>query len=344
MRQRYPLPFDHHHFESSPTQRTLVSAQGLAAGFLTNEVLPPAIYSTREVNDVDIRPYDKCPKFHESLVALYRTSRTWRNLQQSEVSLLAILANAFPQYAEGYTIPLENVWNVFDQIDVAKAACKTDVSDQCHAHYQAILDVLSTDNWQRLQALAHQAEIIKYTTNGKNLLGSNLVSRILKQMREDEPPGTSALHAYSGHYPTILGVLAILGIDLPETDVIPPLASALILQLDDAGYVTIDYKPGNSPTASTLLALPLDELEDRVASNGILSSHGAWCRACGNDTADVCVIAAERAGTTAEAGVAVGVLFLLLCMTLILWRRRVHRSGKKKMANNATVTSEAELT
>ena len=353
LRQRYPEPlFDEYRFTSSPTQRTLVSAQGLATGLFagTDGALPPPIYSVRPVNDILIRPYDKCPVFHDKLTRLYEFSDEWRLLQDSALGLLATLANAFPQYAQGAAIPLKDVWNVFDLMDVARSACENDVDDDdnCLAHYQAMADVLSTDDWDRLRVLAHQAEHIKYSMTGGTLLGSPLVSHIVETMNQADSD-SSSLHVYSGHYPTILSVLATLQLQLPAAEVVPPLASALILELD-GDSVTVAYKPGDAPTSTTLLTLSRRDLQQRLARSQHLPTDIAWCRACENDTADVCLLVSNASSSRGSIGVRTTlvlwmVLTLVASVLVVRWRRKVRKMVDS--ANRPVVQSpagEAELT
>jgi hypothetical protein len=264
---------------SSALQRTVVSANSLALGLFPpssrdprNESLLPAstvpanvpVYTDKTSNDVTIRGYEKCESGLR-LSELY-ASKEWRDLEGSHVPLLEKLSemDPFQSYADLLLrrIPLEEVWNPYDAVAVAKVECGHDQnSTACRASDPALQFLLSDSEWMELQDLAERAEILKYTSSrrvegdaGGSLAGGNLLRQIMDRMEEAEPSFLAAagkmdkFYLYSAHYPTILSVLAALENDpgywptdedgtsgnsssgLPPPRV-PDFAAALILEL-----------------------------------------------------------------------------------------------------------------
>jgi hypothetical protein len=316
---------------SSSTQRTIVSAMALSRGF-TNATLSMnhtivvtddaviahtvPVYSTEEVNDIDIRPYDKCPNFSQHLANMYERDASWIALEESVQDILRRLATIprYQSYAddEGIMIPLENAWNVFDDIMVCQSAGNK--VDDCLRNDDETDNepMLTTDEWTRLQKAVHGAELAKYHSSvAGDLLGRNLLSRIVAQQPPQPEPQPGMLFVYSGHYPTLLGVLAAMDVAdfySPDDDnnhnVIPSFASALLIEEHMDGHVELHYKSGDDDgnadnddaSSSARLLRSWDVRDDFVhaalggSSSSSSSDNGVtWCKACDNRSADVCL-------------------------------------------------------
>jgi Histidine phosphatase superfamily (branch 2) len=304
--------------ESSDYDRTIVSAQMLAQGLFldrpSNPLLPkPAnntnipVYTNSKLNDVTIRAYDKCPTFLDNLKTLY-ASETFLALEKEHEQLLNALAAipAFSTYAVQNTIPLSNVWNIFDLINVAKIECATnyETSDSCQSLPDpALATVLNDAQWTELQSMANHAELLKYSTAGGKLLGSNLLRTIQSRMNITATMPSFVL--YSAHYPTILGLMSsILGENDILKEAIPNYATALIFELytdsdTNQQSVAIHYKEGlqNETTTMELTSMCPGKLSCPLESFGALLSSGNagatsqeyWCDECNNGSADVCL-------------------------------------------------------
>lgn len=287
------------HFESSSYERTLTSANSLALGLFpletrnAHQLIPamPAnipVYSHDRRNDIVVRAYDKCPAFHDSLEQLYDTL-TWHEIELDSMPLLTKLGamSAFQRYAKSKEsdnnndktlyVPLQDLWNVYDTIHVAKIECPTAEqadTDICQDIDLAVANSLTDDEWGDIQTMTHAMELLKYGWDmADNRVGGVLWNMILQRMQQqifahptvvaDDDDATSlSSHSHtttaaprfyvtSAHYPTILGLFAALGIpyNSKEDAVIPEYASALILELyqdDDTAeqYVKIAYKSG----------------------------------------------------------------------------------------------------
>lgn len=306
------------YMESSAFERTLVSAQSLALGLFpaTTRGLqlipdtPPTIpvYTHARHNDINIRAYDKCPAFLDNLEQLYN-SKTFDVMEVDAMPLLRRLARipAFEPYTQnkdGAYVPLQNLWNVYDAIHVAKTECTNPNSPSkvCQTLPDPSLATsISEEDWMEIQEVAHAVELLKYGPNvAKNMLGGTLWSTILERINNglDE----NRFYLTSAHYPTLLGLFAALGVPFQSLDkVIPEYASALILevyQAEQSGEASVKmfYKSGMAVSASAIqlsetcrtdlgCSLPTfaNQMEDKIMTNDY------WCLACHNTDADVCI-------------------------------------------------------
>lgn len=260
---------------SSPTQRTIVSAMGLARGY-TNATNVP-VYSTKEINDVDIRGYNKCPTFQNHLESLYETDE-WNSLERSESPLLKRLAQTdrYARYSDADgIIPLEDAWNVFDTI----AVCQSSGQSQAHCTSENGAPILTGDEWTELQRVVHKAELLKFHSDtAGDLLGTNVLRRIAQEPQQ-------GLFVYSGHYPTLLPVLAKLNVDDYFPYDIPPFASALLFEDYIGGPFRVLIKSGLDDGA--VVIREWNSRDDFVRD--ISQDSYDWCASCDNHSADVCL-------------------------------------------------------
>ena len=310
-------------FESSALDRTLVSANSLALGlyppsarmggqeddFKKLLLLTPAnipVYSFSQVNDIYIRAYSNCDAFKQRLEELYDNFE-WKNIEENHGTLLETLGKAMPQFTDGTRsiVPLENVWNAYDAVHVAKTECDDDPSAVTCLELPdpEIRNVVSESTWLELETVAHQAEYIKYGRDvAGNLLGSNLLWRILSRVSSD-----GNFFHYSAHYPTILGIFSTLQ-EEPVSSVLPEYASALIFEVyenpaDHHQTLRVLYKEGNIDSVQSLPLSLCTDLDEKFAcpvptmllwaEQNTLKLQD-WCVACGNTEADVCMAAALK--------------------------------------------------
>ena len=303
--------------ESSSFDRSLVSADSFALGAFDysardphgENLLPqmPAnipVYSTDVENDVYLRPYDKCPTFHDRLEELY-SSREWQALEEKHLPLLQRLGQleSFRNDADSSgKIPLTNLWNVFDSLHVAKTECTTSgegLTATCLSlPNPADRFALSDAEFEELELLTGLVEKLRYGPDrAGRLLGGPLLLRIIDRMERNL---SGNFFLYSAHYPTILGVFSALGESFPTARNIPDYASALIflLQEDTATgqqRVQVVYKPDSrdfSPPTIVPLGFCLNDATCPVSTFTARwegSSILEWCRACGNRNAGVCL-------------------------------------------------------
>jgi hypothetical protein len=220
-----------HRLESTNLDRALSSANSLALGLFplaergtglvvedVNGTLTPAlvtssldpspaipVYSNEEINDVYSRAYKNCPTFLDNLQLMYDTS-SWKQLEDEHDDLLRKLANIFPEVAEEGKAPLKEVWNVYDAINVAVTECNSnETSCDALVPEPSLATALSEQDFLQLEVLVHQVEHMKYagTETAGNLLGSNLLWKILERAGNDQYGGTFFL--YSAHVSTLLG-------------------------------------------------------------------------------------------------------------------------------------------
>lgn len=164
-------PLDLHEFDyrntfltSSEFDRTMVSATSLLLGLFPEETrsndltggshLPDGVTRANiplrvmeNEHDIYIRAYDKCPSFVSDLESFYNTKEfKERERMHLESGLLYKLAET-PKLAKFATkqdndgaayVPLEQIWNCFDEINVAKTECG--VFDPDYAAGQPLCD------------------------------------------------------------------------------------------------------------------------------------------------------------------------------------------------------------
>lgn len=324
-------------FQSSHLDRTLVSANGFAEGFYpqstrdnSNNLLPSSVpipnipvYSSDDVNDVTIRAYNKCPTFSSKLTQLYK-SDTWLAEQNAHATLLEKLAKSgFEEYADPGTgkVLLQEVWNCYDAINVAKTECDPDPNAKACTDLEnpGFADVLTPQEWTELQNLAHSAELQKYSAaNTGDLLGGNLLRNITA--RASLPADQrQEFYMYSAHYPTLLGMFNTMGLPaLPANkETIPNYGSALIFELwkdsSDGLSVKTSYLEGMQDLSNstnvviTPLSIPgkcnnetqcsLATFQEMVSGLSYADTAG-WCDSCANISANECLVAMQ--GDTEE--------------------------------------------
>jgi hypothetical protein len=309
--------------ESSSFIRTIVSANSFALGLFDavardplNETFIPGgtlanvpVYSKDVRNDVTIRAYDKCASGLQ-LEKLYQ-SQDWINIENSNLDLLNHLGklSQFSDHidSEG-KVPLKDLWNVFDAIYVAQTECLAQqLQSSCSLERKALMNILNDDQWEKVQRLSHQAEFLKYGRQSMaKFIGSNLLSQIWTRMNDSDSQylttGFDSFYLYSAHYPTLIGIMTLLGDKELDREVIPEYSSALIFEFyqDDSSpekevKLRVIYRPGDGDTYRII------NIDESCRSDGMCSfknvqkqiqilSQEEWCDECSNDTADVCLV------------------------------------------------------
>lgn len=338
---------------SSWYDRTVVSANSLLLGLFPDSARDPLnlsfipgtpanvpVYTLSLEDDVMIHGYDKCAA-GMNLEGIYLSS-PWLNLQSENSALLDTLANFsyFQQYLVNGTLPLYNLWNVFDAISVAKTECGADPTSPYCTPYLA--DLLTTSEWTHLQSLTRASEEMKYggTTTGP-LVGGNLLFQILATMSNTNLSSSNEMehfYLYSAHYPTLLGLFATLKDPRVDYSALPPYASALIFQLFQDS-VTLDqtveviFKPGENGTHQVLSlgqlcsfqTCTLDQLTALLPNLSMVQ----WCTTCQNHEAKPCMVIDGSAVSSPPlcsgfssgvvAGTAVGTFFAGMLGALLLF-------------------------
>jgi hypothetical protein len=317
-------------FDSSRLDRTVTSANSFALGLYPESARVPAgesllpanmipanvpVYTSDWVNDITIRAYDKCPTFSAKLDALY-ASGSWLAYQSAHNALLTKLGGSnFNAYADSTgAVPLKSVWNCFDAINVAKIECNPDPTvTACTDLEDPTVATMLTDNeWDELKTIANYAELQKYSiANTGDLLGGNLLKFIAGRLTGHTwnhwQTGTSNLqnfYMYSGHYPTLLGLIGAMGENYQSLSVgaIPEYGTAIIFEQwqDPASNdITIKtlYKEGGQDSVielsldgacGGLTDCPLANFQ-LLANSLSFTSDSEWCGSCGNTQANTCL-------------------------------------------------------
>jgi hypothetical protein len=345
-----------HRLESTNTDRTLTSANSLALGLFPSKtrssgnsidsnddsmlytsslLYAPAIpvYTDgNDNNDVTLRAYRNCPTFHSRLKNKLYESLEWKNLESQNEDLLQKLGRIFPELSVEGTIPLEDVWNVYDPIHVALTECtiennnNNDDSDSninsCDAFvpHSTLASSISKQDFYQLEKLTEHTEHLKfgkgldaslpYIVTAGNLLGSNLLQKILERSTNNE----GDFFLYSTHAPTLLGLLSTLQATddfytLSGGERFVDYGSALLVEIhrddDDEYFFELKYKSTENDDAVDIRLdiSPACDLEDQKysswcslneivdwAKHNTLASEQQWCEACNNKLADVCLM------------------------------------------------------
>lgn len=348
-------------FESSNLDRTLTSANSLGMGLFPLparmgdaytdyvSVLPhnPGIpvYTRQDVNDVYLRAYHNCPKFHSNVEKLYESTQ-WKTLEENNKSLLVKLAEKLPDMGN-YTdfVPLSDVWNYYDQIHVARTECNSDPGSYgCETMANPeVRSALTQEEFVDLEKLTFRAEQMKYgPETAQDLLGSNLFWKMMDRVEQRQ----GRFFLYSAHAPTILGLFSTLK-EGTEDEQFIDYGSALIMEVYQEAYeeysIRFVYKAASKEVGryitltdvNCITATTIDgscAFEDVVAwaDENTLASEEEWCKACVNTLSDVCLRAfqnddlevfEEQTGITEEGllagvffgGFFSGLLLMLLC-------------------------------
>lgn len=318
-------------FETSHVERTIASANAMALGLFppetrsTNPLLPAAVYRgipvymTEQRNDIHIRAYGKCPEFHDRLSNLY-TSSNWTSIEKEYMSELTNLAQSktFEKFKNGAGyIPLSELWNVYDVINVALTECDRSSDDEegCSVSQELTNEL---DNvglpWAILESLAHLAENRRYgRETAGDLLAGNLLFRIHERMGGDmsdfstsqinpESGGFRKFYHYSAHYPTLMSIFATLGLPSPSNEVLPGFGAAFIFELytdaaDGAKTIRMLYKETKQQEPFTVKFTGACDgqvecglhLFTQMMLSLSYSSPEEWCKVCRNEEADVCL-------------------------------------------------------
>jgi hypothetical protein len=361
----------HVRFDSSQTDRTIVSANCLAIGLFQHRdpesklPYPVAIPVDTFKDDSFLKPHSTCPKGLK-LDTLYQ-SDSWTGLESAHANLLMKLGSMseFSAFTNaGKIIPLTQLWNVYDEVHVSDTECSAaNGSSTCPPNSLELRSLVTDAEWHELQQLAFQTEYLRYGSSG-TLLSGNLLQTIQQRMGTAVTNNTSNttggsiqnFYHYSTHYPVLMGIFSALQVD-PVNKTIPAYGSAIVMELyvdssTSDKTVQMFFRPGGDVdynfTATTLDvcktggSCPLGELGGFL--NGF--STAQWCTACGSD-ADICL--RKQAGAICTnnnvggfsrvglflIGLVVGV-FVALLVSLIVRMFQRRRSSEDETAVKPT--------
>ncbi|OEU22966.1 phosphoglycerate mutase-like protein [Fragilariopsis cylindrus CCMP1102] len=339
-----------HRLESTNTDRTLTSANSLAIGLFPSKtrssgnsidatddsmlytsslLYAPAIpvYTDgNDNNDVTLRAYRNCPTFHSRLKNDLYESLEWKNLESQNRYLLQKLGRIFPELSVEGTIPLQDVWNVYDPVHVALTECTVENDNDinsCDAFvpHSTLASAISKQDFDQLERLTEHTEHLKFgkgldaslpdIVTAGNLLGSNLLQKILKR---STMTNEGDFFLYSTHAPTLLGLLSTLQAtddfySMSGGERFVDYGSALLVEIhrddDDEYFFELKYKSTENDDAIDIRLdkSPACNLSDQKysswcslneiidwAKRNTLSSEQQWCEACNNKLADVCLM------------------------------------------------------
>jgi hypothetical protein len=289
----------------------------------------PVYTDGNDNNDITLRAYRNCPTFHSRLKNDLYESLEWKNLESQNEDLLQKLGRIFPELSVEGAIPLQDVWNVYDPIHVALTECTIENNydndndiNSCDAFvpHSTLASAISIQDFDKLEKLTERTEHLKFgkgldaslpdIVTAGNLLGSNLLQKILKRSTTNE----GDFFLYSTHAPTLLGLLSTLQATddfytMSGGERFVDYGSALLVEIhrddDDEYFFELKYKSTENDDAVDirLNKSPACNLSDQKysswcslneivdwAKHSTLSSEQQWCEACNNKLADVCLM------------------------------------------------------
>lgn len=355
------------------------------------------IYSMKESNDIYFRAFHRnCPVFEARLQKLYQ-SLQWTTLESNNQGLLTKIASLFPQdrsspKISNGSVVLKYLWYYYDMIKVARTECSLNrtayACTSLGSDIYNLRDALSDAEFDELESLIGSSEAMKFgIATAGNLLGSQLLWRMLERITDT----TGKFFLYSAQGPTLLSLMSALQ-EWSSAERHPSYSSAIIMEVYQetdstkayslrflyraAKMVAATYIPmtranceasftGNAPSSfeepeEGLSHCLLDEFVVWATSNTLMKPED-WCKACENESADVCLQALvhkqhalERAFEEFEsafdddqqraliiAGTFFGGFFtglLVWCLASVLRRRRTAR--KEQSSETTGISNE----
>lgn len=282
------------HALSSDTARTLASSRALLAGLVPDDALRvPTYVLADEANDWALRGYSMCPALGVAVEAFIESDVFRRKADDVEGD--GVLSSVAAGIDED--VQLASAFNTYDRYVLDRSGAT-----------ESELPTIDADAFAGVKEAADWVETSKYVQPAvaKNLVGGGVAWQMLKFAAAMENVGDVAgkhrIVDISGHYPLIMGVLSVLGIDGSKfgddfgatanvTSTIPGFGAALIWELHTDSQVRLFWRGGMDQKFAaipcgndgTTVQCSLGDLRKRVESAGAISSAAQFCKACGSD-------------------------------------------------------------
>lgn len=251
---------------SSNLHRTLISSRIFLNELYKNngegDTVPIFVYDSQE-NDWRIRGYTLCPRLTAKLED-FANSDEYKQKDDDKAGtsvtnaeFIQRLASKLPELGdeEEDDHSLKHVFNVYDRFLIIKN------EGYGHLNYQPEAEKLGDDDFVRLKGLADWYESSRFDFATHNLhVAGGLMADIMEEMQRahegdtsDSGPQPKKIVEYSGHYPTLLTLLASLreGSGQPRqypADEIPGFGAALVFELhtdDNGAFVRLKWFEGD---------------------------------------------------------------------------------------------------
>ena len=294
---------------SSGWQRTISTAYGILAGlYQNNDTRQIPVFSTPWYSDYTIynSVTGQCPEY-DSAWNNFKTTGEWANRVQKYANLTSYLNGLINPSSP---ITLGNIFSTFDAYWIQRNRPEGDVL------YPSVDDY----TYSVLTEAAYYVESTRYSSRvSGSYLGSSSLSAIKYRMDMFKSGNKMFGHKWnsaSGHYATVLNILAVLNYNGPISKIIPDYNSVLTFELfNNTGTksnwgIRIVYHDGTWVAKHAVTPIVLTEFCDATSTDCLIDYDQfwatyktkdlkQWCTDCGN-MMELCAIA--RVANTTNGG------------------------------------------
>ncbi|XP_031564827.1 prostatic acid phosphatase-like isoform X2 [Actinia tenebrosa] len=291
---------------SSDYQRTLISAQSFLLGLyppreqtLTNyagvfkapyDIQQVPIHTVPVREDQLLRGWLRCPTIQNRISEFYK-SETFKKKERDNADFLKTLESITGMS----DIDLKDFYNVYDFIHL-------------HRVYGKMYLNLTEEQWNKVVDLADWLEYHKYKKEMVESMGAGLLVNDIAQnfINTTKNRRKAKLLYYSAHYPTIVSLFSVLGVNqINKTlQTIPYYASLVFIELlkgdNQDYYVRLAFRNGlENDTKDSFQyyaipgcdrkACPLKTFNKLLGSLEVRNIE-AWCQMCNNNDLDACEV------------------------------------------------------
>ncbi|KAJ7126156.1 histidine phosphatase superfamily [Mycena epipterygia] len=265
------------------------------------------IESVEPANDVSLEGWTSCGAFDASTVAFYNSTEFAQKRNES-----ASFLNQLPQYLDGRPVQLENMWNIYDFMNVQSI------------HNEAFANALPPTFLAQALTLAGWHEYGVFTSsqlNGiGNIAGRTILPQILSELTSIANASDPLKLAYQSlAYKPFLSLFNMTGVteQNPELAGIVSYAASVTLEVRQPStggepVVRFNFKNGTGQEFVTYNWLggsgdvPLSILVSHV-NPALVNSTAAWCTACNNKQDRGCGALALAASQASAAAASINV-------------------------------------
>ncbi|KAJ7081378.1 histidine phosphatase superfamily [Mycena belliarum] len=253
------------------------------------------IESVEPSNDVSLEGWTSCGAFDSATAAFYNSTAFAQKRSES-----AAFLSQLPQYLDGRAVTLENMWNIYDFMNVQ------------FIHNAAFAQALPPTFLAQALTLASWHEYGVFTSpqlNGiGNIAGRTILPQILSELAKIADASDPLKLAYQSiSYKPFLSLFNMTGAasQNPQLAAIVNYASAMVLEVRQPSsggehVIRLNFKNGTGDDFETYNFLgasndvPLSTLVNHV-NPALIDSTTAWCAACNNKQDRGCAALAAAA-------------------------------------------------
>ncbi|KXN85223.1 Lysosomal acid phosphatase [Leucoagaricus sp. SymC.cos] len=300
-------------------------------------------------NDISLEGWTMCGAFEDATTAFYNSAPFQQKAKEN-----ADFLNSLKPFLDNRTINLENMWNIFDFLNVRSI------------HDPIFASRLPPSTLARAQDLANFHEHGVFTSPWLdgigNIAGRTILPSILGGLADIADPSNNLKILFQGlSYKPLISLFNMTGVDLQSAELagIVNYAAAAILELrssNNGPVLRLQFKNGTQDNDFHTLNmfgtsgdLPLSTFVNKL-SGVTINDTATWCRVCHNTQDRGCgditlgaaqAIAAERLRPVGAGllGAGMGVAFILI-LIIFAYVLGFMRCRKKRQSSKKSVSSE----